>query len=125
MKTLTDIAVRLRVITTSLLSILGFISLGLVIGFWLGSHRAKVMSAPTASGPAKWEPVKDPQQWCNATHKTPFIDALHCGGMTTCDRSYMMFGGAPPEVQQGKETWETFCAKFGPPPPDWRPIFGD
>ena len=29
----------------------------------------------------------DEPAWCDATHKIPFVDAEHCGGLTSCDRA--------------------------------------
>jgi hypothetical protein len=33
-----------------------------------------------------------PQIFCDKAHKVPFIDAAHCGGMTSCDRMAFSMG---------------------------------
>jgi hypothetical protein len=99
LKTLTEIAVRLRVISTSLLSILGFICLGLVIGWWLGSRN---FAGPRIVGTA--DPPST-QKWCDATHRVPYIPASQCGGGSSCDRAFFMMGKYPPD-------WNAFCANI-------------
>src|SRR5690242_20535520 len=103
MKILTDIAVRLRVISTSLLSILGFISLGVLIGLWFGSRSSpsrRILgtgNTPTSSS------TTPHQEWCDAAHKVPYISAARCGGGTSCDRAFYMMGKYPAD-------WNAFCA---------------
>jgi hypothetical protein len=99
MKKLTEIAVRLRVISSSLLSILGFISLGLVIGFWFGSHHPTGQPTLTASDPPAT------QKWCDASHRVPLIPADQCGGGDSCDRAFLMAGNYPKD-------WNAFCAQI-------------
>jgi hypothetical protein len=103
MKRLTEIAVRLRVITTSLLAILGFIALGILIGFWLGSHGSS--SAP-AQNQATAEAAAVPnQKWCDSAHRVPYIPASQCAGGSSCDRAFFMSGKYPSD-------WNAFCASI-------------
>jgi hypothetical protein len=105
MKTLTEIAVRLRIISTSLLSILGFISLGVLIGFWLGSRSsAGGRTLGTGNAPSSSSAVPD-QKWCDAAHSVPYITADRCGGGTSCDRAFLMMGKYPAD-------WNAFCANM-------------
>jgi hypothetical protein len=64
---------RLRVISTSLLSILGFMALGLLLGFWLGTHSPlgrqaletrTALAAPAAMPNQKW---CDPSIRCHSS----------------------------------------------------------
>ena len=105
MKTLTEIAVRLRIISTSLLSILGFISLGVLIGFWLGSRSSAGGRTPgTRNGPSSSSAVSD-HKWCDAAHSVPYIPADRCGGGASCDRAFLMMGKYPAD-------WNAFCANM-------------
>jgi hypothetical protein len=109
MKKLTEIAVRLRVISTSLLAILGFISLGLVVGFWLGSRHFAGQRIGSESGSARHAAnATDPpaiQKWCDASHRVPLIPANQCGGGDSCDRAFLMAGNYPKD-------WNAFCAQI-------------
>lgn len=104
MKRLTEIAVRLRIICTSLLSILGFIALGMVIGFWLGS-RTSPAARTLGTGNQPSSSAVPNQKWCDAAHSVPYISADRCGGGTSCDRAFMMMGEHP-------ANWDTFCANI-------------
>ncbi len=104
MKTLTDIAVRLRVICTSLLSILGFIALGVLIGFWLGYRMSPSATALATRDQPSSSAVPD-QKWCDATHTVPYIPAERCAGGSSCDRAFLMMGKYPPD-------WNAFCANI-------------
>jgi hypothetical protein len=105
MKTLTEIAVRLRIISTRLLSILGFISLGVLIGFWLGFRSsAGGRTLGTGNATSSSSPVPD-QKWCDAPIACPYIPADRCGGGTSCERAFLMMGKYPPD-------WNAFCANM-------------
>jgi hypothetical protein len=102
MKRLTELAVRLRVISTSLLSILGFISLGVLVGLWLGYRTPAVGPAPrTADEPSSRIPAN--LKWCDPDHKVPYIPAERCGGVSSCDAASAPFGPHPLD-------WKTLCA---------------
>ena len=96
MKTLTDIAVRLRVISTSILGIFGAIAIGILIGLWY-SH--------TAMAPAQIAANDVPnRKWCDALHTVPYISASACGGESSCDRAFSGFG------VDAKTDWPKWCA---------------
>jgi hypothetical protein len=104
MKRLTELAVRLRVISTSLLSILGFISLGVLVGLWLGYRTPAVGPAPrTADEPSSRIPAN--LKWCDPTHTVPYISAAACGGGSSCERASMSFG-------EDHTDWNAFCANL-------------
>jgi hypothetical protein len=103
MKKLTDIAVRLRVISTSLLAIFGFVSLGLVIGFAVGYRispaTTKLKNEPLSSADRE-------QKWCDSTHEVPYIPADQCAGGSSCDRAFLLTGNDRPK------DWASFCANI-------------
>ena len=105
MKTLTEIAVRLRVISTSMLAILGFISLGLVLGFWAGSRGSPSGRESETRASASALPG---QQWCDPGHTVPFIPASECGGDSSCERAG--FPLLPDE--RARINWPALCRKF-------------
>jgi hypothetical protein len=102
MKRLTDIAVRLRVISTSLISILGFISLGVLLGLALAYRTAARGPAPrTVDDSSSRVPAN--LKWCDPDHKVPYIPAERCGGISSCDAASAPFGPHPLD-------WKTLCA---------------
>ncbi len=58
-------------------------------GFLLGTHYSS-NAHPEATASA-WSPVRG-IVYCDKAHKVPFIDAAHCGGMTSCDRMFLRAG---------------------------------
>jgi hypothetical protein len=57
-------------------------------GFLLGTHYSGAQPQHTASA---WSPGRG-IIYCDKAHKVPFIDAAHCGGMTSCDRMFLSMG---------------------------------
>ncbi len=43
--------------------------------------------------------TSDTDVWCDPAHKIPFIDAEHCGGMTSCDRAALVAMSRGPHAQ--------------------------
>jgi hypothetical protein len=105
MKTLTDIAVRLRIISTSLLSILGFIALGLLIGLWLGSRTSRGAHVLGANDQPSSSTVPG-QKWRDASHTVPYIPAEQCAGGSSCDRAFFLIGDSRPK------DWNAFWANI-------------
>ncbi len=57
-------------------------------GFLLGTHYSGAQPQHTASA---WSP-QGGTVYCDKAHKVPFVDAEHCGGMTSCDRMFLSMG---------------------------------
>jgi hypothetical protein len=59
-----------------------------VLAFALGLGADALWHRPQVAAPQV-------TAWCDPAHKIPFVDAEHCGGMTSCDRVAFLrgFGG--------------------------------
>jgi hypothetical protein len=64
--------------------------IALVLGFGLAPlwHRS-----PTPA--PKTEASDKAEAWCDTAHRIPYVDAEHCGGMSSCDRAQLVHMARP------------------------------
>jgi hypothetical protein len=55
------------------------------LAFGLGAGSGALWHRQPTTPPAQSAAADD--AWCDSAHRIPYIDAEHCGGMTSCDRA--------------------------------------
>jgi len=79
-----------------------------ILGLLTGASLAIVAALYIYTSPhrARTTPASADTVFCDRAHKVAFIDAMHCGGMTSCDRVSLLTMAGETDM-----TTENICPK--------------